>query len=92
MINMCNKTCLALPLAHLCSDASGATVYPYSTPNAKGGKRSSLAIRHSDIWFMFPPVAWKLTPQERARKLMMEEDTLQAREQQVVAGQVQALQ
>ncbi len=91
-INMCNKTCLALPLAHLGSDASGATVYPCSTPSAKGGQRSLSAIRHSDIWHMFPPVARKLTPQEQARDLVMEEEiTLQARDQQAVARQVQAL-
>jgi hypothetical protein len=41
---------------------------------------------------MFPPVAWKLNPQERAKELIMEEEiTLQAREQQAVAGRVQAL-
>jgi hypothetical protein len=92
-INTCNKTCLALPLAHLGSDASGTTVYPCSTPSAKGGQRSLLAIWHLDIRLMFPPVAGKLNSQERARELMMEEElALQAREQQAVAGQVQALQ
>jgi hypothetical protein len=90
-INMCNKTCLALPLAHLGSNASGATVYPCSTLSAKEGQRSSSTIQHLDIQLMFPLVARKLTPQERARELMMEEEiTLQAREQQVVARQVQA--
>jgi hypothetical protein len=64
MINMCNKTCLALPLAHLGSNASGTTVYPCSTLSAKVGQRLSLAIWHLDIWLMFPPMARKLTPQE----------------------------
>jgi hypothetical protein len=91
-INMCNKTCLALPLAHLGSNASGATVYLRSTPSTKEGQQSLLAIWHSDIWRMFPPVARKLTPQEQARVLMMEEEiALQTREQQAVARQVQAL-
>jgi hypothetical protein len=92
MINMCNKTCLALPLAHLGSNASGATVYPCSTPSAKGGERLLSAIQHSDIWLIFPLMARKLTTQERARELMMEEEiALQEKENQVVAGRVQAL-
>jgi hypothetical protein len=90
MINMCIKTCLALPLAHLGSNASGATVYLCSTPSVKGGQRSLTTIRHSDIWLMFPLMARKLTPQEGARELMMvEEIALQAREQQAVVGRVQ---
>jgi hypothetical protein len=56
-INMCNKTSLALPLAHLGYNAYGATVYPCSTPSAKGGQRSLSAIQHWDIRPMFPPVA-----------------------------------
>jgi hypothetical protein len=52
--NMCNKTCLALPLAHLGFGASGSTVYPCSTLSGKGGQRSLSAIQQLDIWLIIP--------------------------------------
>jgi hypothetical protein len=94
IVNMCNKTC-AVPLSHLVSDIRGREASSRSTGSTSSKKvllQTPLIIRHPDIRTMFPPVAQICPPYELATEQAMEDKiAVQAKEESVVAGRVQAL-
>ncbi len=94
IVNMCNKT-YAVPLSHLGSDIHGREASPRSTGSTsskKGPLWTLLIIRHPDICTMFLPVAWICTPRKLATEQALEDKiAVQAKEELVVAGWVQAL-
>ncbi len=94
IVNMCNKTC-AVPLSHLGSDIHGREASPRSAGSTSSKKvllRMLSIIHHPDIHTMFPPVAQIRTPYKLATEQAMEDKiAVQAKEESVVAGQVQAL-